>query len=238
MKIQRLKRHPFLGKTLLVFTAHPDDETFGMAGTLYENRHRGGKTFVITATLGEKGLSHLAKPVSEPTLKSMRKKELHRAADFLKISKVHLLNLPDGQLVKLQKRLFREGLRIAQRLRPEALLSFGRYGMSGHLDHISVGKAAKRIASKLRIPLFTLTLPPELVSDFVERIKNRRHNPHYTNAPPIFEKPTVTIKIKARIKLKAASFHQSQLGGEKPFAAFPASVRRARLRAEYFARQR
>ena len=123
----------FLGKTLLVFTAHPDDETFGMAGTIYKNQRLGGKTFIICATLGEKGSSHLSKPLSEHALKKMRKKELERAARFLKVSDVHLLNLPDGKLETFGPRLFREGLRIAKMMQPDAILSFGKYGMSGHL---------------------------------------------------------------------------------------------------------
>lgn len=226
----------FLGKTLLVFTAHPDDETFGMAGTIHKNRQKGGRAYVICSTFGEKGSSHLARPVGEERLKAIRKKELLRAAHFLGVSRVYPLNLSDGKLHTLGPRLFHEGLRIAREVKPDAILSFGRFGMSGHLDHIAVGRAARRIAARLKIPLFTLTLPPELVSDFVSRIKLRRRNPHYTKAAPVFEKPTVKIAINRRAKIKAASYHKSQLGDEKPFASLPPALRKIRLNAEYFAR--
>lgn len=227
----------FLGKTLLVFTAHPDDETFGMAGTIWKNQAKGGRTFVICATYGEKGSSHLKRPVSEKRLKAIRKRELLQAARFLKVSRVYPLKLPDGKLHTLGLQLFREGLRIAQEVQPDAILSFGRYGMSGHLDHIAVGQAAWRIAKKLHTPLFTLTIPPELVPDFVARIKLRRRNPHYTKMRPIFEKPAIKVSIDSKIKLHAAGFHKSQLGEEKLFASLPPVLRRFRLRSEYFALQ-
>lgn len=227
----------FLGKNLLVFTAHPDDETFGMGGTIYQNQKMGGRTFVVCATLGEKGSSHLIESVSERALKAVRKKEILAAGRFLKVSRVFLLNLPDGKLHTLVARMAREGLAIAQKIRPDAILSFGRYGMSGHRDHIAAGQAARRIAQKLHIPLFTLTLPPQLVPEFMARIKLRRHNPHYTESRPVFEKPALMISVDSQIKLKAARFHESQLGGKKPFAAFPPRIRRLRLRAEYFALQ-
>lgn len=227
----------FLGKTILVFTAHPDDETFGMAGTIWKNQQKGGRTFVITATFGEKGSSHLRPPISQARLKAMRKRELLLAARFLKVSRVYPLGLPDGKLHTLVPRLFSEGLSLARKVKPDAILSFGRYGMSGHLDHIAVGRAGRRIAAKLRIPFFTLTLPPKFVPDFITRIKLRRRNPHYTKTKPVFEKPAIKVSINPQIKLQAASFHKSQLGGETLFASLPPALRRARLRAEYFAHQ-
>jgi len=227
----------FLGKIILVFTAHPDDETFGMAGTIWKNRQKGGHTFVVCATFGEKGSSHLPRPVSESRLKVIRKRELLRAARFLKVSRVYPLGLPDGKLYTLLPQLSREGLTVAREIKPEAILSFGRYGMSGHLDHIAVGRASRRIASKLHIPVFTLTLPPQLVPGFITRIKLRRRNPHYTKIKPVFERPAVKVSIDSKIKLRAASFHKSQLGGENLFASLPPALRRVRLNAEYFARQ-
>jgi len=54
----------FLGSKILVFTAHPDDESYLAAGTIYENTRRGGKTFLVCATGGELGSAHLKKPIS------------------------------------------------------------------------------------------------------------------------------------------------------------------------------
>jgi len=44
----------FLGKTLLFVVAHPDDESFTSAGTMWQNRLAGGKNYIICATYGKK----------------------------------------------------------------------------------------------------------------------------------------------------------------------------------------
>ena len=75
MKSTLLKAN-FLGKKILVITAHPDDESFFAAGTIYKNQRLGGKTFLICGTAGEKGSGHLKKKLTEKQLAAMRKKEL------------------------------------------------------------------------------------------------------------------------------------------------------------------
>ncbi|TSC77467.1 MAG: LmbE family protein [Parcubacteria group bacterium Gr01-1014_33] len=229
--------HPFLGKKLLIITAHPDDESFGMGGTIYKNNKAGGKTAVICATLGEKGSSHLKVPATEAELKQIRKKEIENATHYMGVEKLFLLNLPDGKLhLKKYTSLFsRKAFAIASHQKPDAILSFGAYGMSGHLDHITAYRVAKRIAKRFRVPLFTLTIPPALVNDFIARIHLRRKSPHYTKQKPFFETPTTKIPIDPKIKIRVGKFHISQLGGKPPFSAFPPKLRRERLKAEWFA---
>ena len=67
----------FLGKRILVLTAHPDDEGYAMAGSIYKNYALGGSVFLLCATYGEKGMSHLKRPVST-TRFSLRKKDTAR----------------------------------------------------------------------------------------------------------------------------------------------------------------
>ena len=42
-------------KTLLAVLAHPDDESFGMGGTLALYASRGARVFLVCATRGEVG---------------------------------------------------------------------------------------------------------------------------------------------------------------------------------------
>ena len=95
----------FLGKRILVFTAHPDDEGIA-AGTMYENHRLGGETFLICATYGEKGKSHLKKSVTDAALKKIRKDELLRAAKILKIDEVVFLGMPDASVRENERKLF------------------------------------------------------------------------------------------------------------------------------------
>ena len=149
----------FLGKRILVFTAHPDDEMI-VAGTMFENHRAGGETFLICATYGEKGKSHLKKPVSDAALAKIRKTELLAAAKTLKIDDVIFLGLPDAGVREESKKLYEKSLPIIKKLKPDYILSFGPDGMSGHWDHITVGSVALRIAKKLKIPIAAFTISP------------------------------------------------------------------------------
>ncbi len=147
----------FLGKRIVVFTAHPDDEGLS-AGTMYANHKAGGETVLICATYGEKGKSHLAKPVSDAALKKIRRDELRAAAKILKIDEVVFLGLPDAALKENAKNLFEKSLPIIKKIDPEYILSFGPDGVSAHWDHITVGMVARRIAKKLKIPMAAFTI--------------------------------------------------------------------------------
>ena len=154
-----MQKVPFLGKRILVLTAHPDDEGIA-AGTMYANYRAGGETFLICATSGEKGKSHLKRHVTDAALKRIRRDELLRAARVLHIKKVFFLGLPDAGLRENAKKLFAKSSAVVKRVKPEQMLSFGPDGMSGHWDHITVGKVALRIARRLKIPLAAATVSP------------------------------------------------------------------------------
>ena len=169
------KSHPFLGKCIVVFTAHPDDEGIA-AGTMHANYKAGGETFLICATYGEKGKSHLAKPVSDAALKKIRKAELLAAAKILKIKKEHVLflGMPDAAVKAHKKELFEKSLPLIRKIAPDYILSFGPDGMSGHLDHITVGEVALRVAKKLKVPVAAFTSAATGGKKALPRTRRRR----------------------------------------------------------------
>lgn len=224
---------PFLGRRLLVCVAHPDDESFAAAGTMYENRKRGGEAFVVCATLGEKGKSHLARPVGGVELKRIRKKELMAASRAVGVAKVHFLNMPDGKLRLYPQALFRKTLAFAKKVRPDYMLGFGTDGISGHTDHIAVGKAAKRAARRLHIPYVAFALSPRFSDDAVSWLKTRRKHGHYRKSVR-FQAPNVTVAISASVKKRALRCHRSQMDGPNIFMGFPKYAAREFLRAEHF----
>ena len=199
----------FLGKKLLIAVAHPDDETFLAAGTIIENRKLGGRNFIVCATLGEKGKSHLDRKVSDAQLKKIRQKELFEVSKFLKVDDLEFLKMPDTGLNKLVPELERRIHGIAAAIRPDYILSFGADGISGHLDHIAIGKAAKRAAKRLKIPFVAFAAPPQIAKN-AEIIKSRRAFGKYIKNLK-HAKPDTKIKINAKLKRKALAFHKSQI---------------------------
>jgi len=223
----------FLGKKLLFITAHPDDESYVAAGTLYKNYKAGGKNMLISASLGEKGKSHLKKPLSITQLRKVRKKELMSVSRFLHIKPVFILGLPDGELRKHSKAIFKKSLVFATQQKPEVIVSFGEDGISGHYDHITAGRIAKRIAKNLDIPFIAFTLPPIIAKNALKWLKSRRTAKHYRNMV-VYKRPTIKISIDPKVKKRALRLHKSQMDDKDAFTGFPEYAVKELLKAEYF----
>lgn len=227
-----MQKH-FLGTRIVVFTAHPDDEGLS-AGTMYENHKAGGKTFLMCATYGEKGKSHLERPVSDAALKKIRKEELLKAAKILKIEKVIFLGLPDAKVRENAKKLYEKSLPIIKEIDPDCILSFGPDGISAHWDHITVGKVARRISKKLKIPLAVFTLSDEQISKIKkDSFLSRRKFGVYAGIPK-HRKGNIKIKVDTLIKRKAMRSHVSQFGTAGPFSRFPKKIAQKMMAYEFF----
>jgi len=124
--------------------AHPDDDTYGLAGTLALAEGDIEYTLVV-ATSGEAG------PISDPALASrenlaqVRESEEREALNVAGVQKadVHFLRYPDGALKEVPRDELVE--RIAGVLgaaRPHVVVTFGPEGITKHDDHITIGAAA------------------------------------------------------------------------------------------------
>lgn len=232
-QIKTMPKKSFLGKRIVVFTAHPDDEGIA-AGTMYANHNAGGETFLICATYGEKGKSHLAKPVSDAALKRIRKEELLKAAKILKIDTVMFLGLPDAAVKEHAAKLFEKSLPLIAKIAPDQILSFGPDGMSAHWDHITVGKAALRIAKTLKIPMAAFTMSDErIVGMRKDFFLARRKFGKYAGIPK-HRTGDIKIKVDVAVKRRAMRSHVSQFGTAGPFSQLPKRVAQKMFAYEHF----
>ena len=142
------------GKTLLSVLAHPDDETFGMGGTLALYARRGVKVHLICATRGEVGE---VDPEYKETIRSaacLRTQELRCAAETLGIEQLHFLNYRDSGMPGSEannhpkaltaqpvERVAREVAHLIRQIKPDAVLTFDPIGGYRHPDHIAMHKA-------------------------------------------------------------------------------------------------
>lgn len=227
----------FLGKRIVVFTAHPDDEGLS-AGTMYKNHKAGGEAFLICATAGEKGKSHLAKQVSDAALKVIRRNELLKAAKILKIDKVIFLGLPDAKVRENAKKLFEKSLPIIEKINPDYILSFGPDGISAHWDHITVGNVARRIAKKLKVPMAAFTISDARIFSTNGNVGKkfflaRRKFGKYAGIPK-HRKGDIKIKVDVATKRRAMRSHVSQFGTAGPFSQLPKRAAEKMFAYEYF----
>lgn len=216
-----------------MFTAHPDDESYTAAGTIFENHRAGGTTILVCASFGEKGTSHLKKSLTPNQVKQQRKRELRAASRFLSVSKLYIVGLPDGKISAHKKALLRKGLNVAKRHKPDFILSFGPDGISGHQDHIATGQVARAVARILSVPFVAFALPPRIRKSALGWLKSRRKANHYVRSLR-FGKPNFRAVINANVKKKALRYHRSQMDNMNAFTGFPPYAVKELLKAEYF----
>ncbi len=143
--------------TLMIVHAHPDDEVIGTGGTLLRYREEGVRTVLVTATLGDEGeivAEDLNTPENKAHLAEIRRVELARAVEILRIADHELLGYRDsgmeGQESNADPACFNMAdpteatgrlVRLVRQYRPQVLVSYNAHGGYGHPDHIACHRA-------------------------------------------------------------------------------------------------
>lgn len=137
-------------RTLVAVVAHADDEV-AIAPILARYAREGVQVYMVIATDGAQGGANTSIPRG-PDLARVREEEARCAADALGIHPPILLGFPDGKLgdyTSDPSLLYRLTQRLAeelQRLRPEAMITWGPDGGVGHPDHRLVSNVVTQLA--------------------------------------------------------------------------------------------
>lgn len=124
---------------LMGIFAHPDDESFGLAGTLARATSQGHRAAIVCATRGEVG--EIADPslATPENLGQVREGELRAACAAVGVQDVSFLDYVDGQLADADEN---EAVgRIVyhlRRFRPAVVVTFAANGGYGHPDHMAI----------------------------------------------------------------------------------------------------
>lgn len=148
-------------KRMLVVVAHPDDETFGMGGTIAHYAHAGVEVHLVCATRGEVGEVEPEKMAGFDSVGDLREHELSCAANVLGIHEIHYLDYRDSGMPgsvdnKHSRALVQAPLEevadkiavIIRKVKPQVVLTFDPIGGYMHPDHIAIHKAAVRAFEK------------------------------------------------------------------------------------------
>lgn len=126
--------------------AHPDDESFGPAGTIAKLSKK-YNVYILSATKGDAGQSS----IKSKNLGEVRSKELKNAAKVLGVKGVYFLGFKDGTLSNnLYHKLASKIEFHLKKLKPEIVLTFEPQGISGHIDHITVSMVTMFVCQKLK----------------------------------------------------------------------------------------
>lgn len=141
-------------KTILVVLAHPDDESFGMGGTLALYAERGVNVHLVCATRGEVGEMDAKYMQGFDTVAERREAELRCAAGILDLAGVYFLGYrdsgmpgspdnehPDALFAQPVEAVAEKVVAYIRDLKPDIVLTFDPIGGYRHPDHIAIQQA-------------------------------------------------------------------------------------------------
>ena len=140
--------------TILAVLAHPDDESFGMGGTLALYAQRGVAVHLVCATRGEAGDMDAEYMDGFSSIAERRESELRCAAQKLGLAGVYFLDYRDSGMPGSLDNQHPQALVAApsedvaakvthymRKLKPQVVLTFDPIGGYKHPDHIAIHNA-------------------------------------------------------------------------------------------------
>jgi mycothiol S-conjugate amidase len=245
---------------LMTIFAHPDDETFGMAGTIRRVTSAGHPVAVVCATRGEAG--EIADPslATKKMLGAVREGELRHAMASVGVGDVRFLDYIDGRLPEANpNEAVAKVVRHIREFKPDVVVTFPANGGYGHVDHMAIHRLALAALIVAADPERVSDQPPHRIKKLYyagfsrERmVKMReeaaREGRDYTpggNAAtiPIEEMGTPEADITTRImlsddefaaKLQAVRAHATQLPATSPWMRLEPDALRTLMAIEAF----
>ena len=153
--------------SLLAVLAHPDDETFGMGGTLAKYANEDIDVYLICATHGEVGEMDAEFLEGFESPAQRREYELRCAAKNLGIKEVIFLNYrdsgmtgsennshPDSLFAADLNKVAGEVVQYIRKIHPTIVLTFDPIGGYRHPDHIKIHEATVKAFHLASDPMF------------------------------------------------------------------------------------
>ncbi|QSO48969.1 bacillithiol biosynthesis deacetylase BshB2 [Alicyclobacillus mengziensis] len=135
---------------VLAVYPHPDDESFGKAGTLALYTKSGTPVTLICGTLGQMG-RNMGKPffANRETLPALREQELRDACEVLGIKDLRLLRLRDKTLEFEDPDTLADHIeKVIREVKPSLVITYyPRHGV--HPDHNAMAAATVRAIERL-----------------------------------------------------------------------------------------
>ena len=159
--------------TILAVLAHPDDETFGMGGTLALYARRGAQVYLACATRGEVGSVDEKLLRGFDSIAERRESELRCAAEKLGLAGVYFMDYRDSGMPGSPDNSHPHALAAApqnevaekiasyiRRLQPQVVITFDPIGGYKHPDHIAIHKATVQAFQMAGDASYESDLPP------------------------------------------------------------------------------
>lgn len=156
-----LKVHGKEKTNVLVIYPHPDDEL--MSGGLIQilGNSKDFKVFMVSTTKGEHGDEILKLPPKELAL--VRSIEYSKVAKTLGVKNFELWNFTDGNMPSEENELKNKILDFISQNKIDLIVSYEKFGMYGHPDHIALSKVISQVSDSLKIKAIYATFPKKIL---------------------------------------------------------------------------
>ncbi|MBD8004398.1 bacillithiol biosynthesis deacetylase BshB2 [Bacillus norwichensis] len=137
-------------RQVLVIFPHPDDEAFGVSGTIMKHINNGTPVTYACLTLGEMA-RNLGNPpfATRESLPKIRKAELEKASEIMGIKDLRMMGYRDKTLeFENDEELANMVFKLMEELEPSLIISFYP-GYSVHPDHEATARAVIRTVRRL-----------------------------------------------------------------------------------------
>jgi LmbE family N-acetylglucosaminyl deacetylase len=215
--------------TIAALFAHPDDETYSVAGTIARYAAAGVACHLFCATDGDAGRASGVPVSSRAELGGVRRAELREAARIIGFRDVRYAGHPDGRLPEVDADcLTGEMVDFLREHRPQVVITFGPEGApNAHRDHRAISRAA---TAAFFLAGLSTAYPEQLArgGPGPARHPHRADRLYYvTWEPPALDEPkrvegvpaTVRVDVTAQLTLKRRAFlaHATQQDHREDF---------------------
>jgi len=180
--------------TIVGVWAHPDDEAYLSAGLMTTAIAAGNRVVCVTATRGERGTSD---PQSWPParLARLRERELAASLAALGVTEHRWLDYDDGRCDRVNDIVAVPSIEaILTDVDADTVVTFGPDGITGHPDHIAVGRWATEAADRIGV---TTVLHATTTASWAERFAevHRRFSVFGPDGPPETPEPELALAL-------------------------------------------
>lgn len=207
--------------SLLVVTAHPDDEVLIAGGTLVALGETGVRAGVVCLTRGELGPIADTAITAPATLAEARLAELRAACAELGVDLVKCYRRQDGNLRFSDRHgIARQLAQQFTRRDVEAVITFGEDGLYYHPDHVALSELVQLAAARLEHPptIFRSVWPKSVMAAFGTELRRRGlSNDLWGLQPEDFGTEdtdgafALDLRPFVEIKMRALRAHRSQI---------------------------
>ncbi len=136
---------------ILYIYPHPDDESFGPAHVMSQQRRQGHEVYLLTLTKGGATKQRFRLGLSVEAMGDVRYNEMLNVAKTLDLTGMTVLDLPDSGLKEMDPREIERVVKDhIEKIQPQVILTYAVHGISGFHDHLVSHAVVKRVFVELR----------------------------------------------------------------------------------------